>query len=236
MNLTVVTLFLSLLSVPAIPADEPFRNPDRTPRTFGSGGTPLRYVVMGDSTAAGQGADYERGIAVGTATHLATRGAVTMTNMGISGAKVADVVADQIAPAVASKPDVVLLSVTANDVIRLTPVRSMERGLRTIIGSLREANPSVMIVVTGSPEMSSPPRIPFLLRPLAGWRTRSTNRMVQRLAQELRLTFAPIAEKTGKAFHDDHSLFAADHFHPNERGYALWVTVLNRALDEAMKK
>lgn len=202
--------------------------------SFGSSGPSIRYVVMGDSTAAGEGADYAQGIAVGSARALANGRRVELVNLAVSGARARDVKRDQLSQAEALKPDVVLLSVGANDVTHLTCVRSVERNVRSVVKRLRAVNPDVAIVITGSPDMGSPPRIPRLLRPIAAWRTRGINRMMVELARKEHLVFAPIAEVTGPLFRNDRSLFAADQFHPNERGYATWIPVLNRALAEAL--
>jgi lysophospholipase L1-like esterase len=213
----------------------PFQNPSPAPVSFGSDGARLIYVVMGDSTAAGQGALYERGIAISTGRALGVHHRVSMTNLGVSGALAREVFTEQLAAAQRLQPDVVLLSVSANDVTHLTPVRSVERSVRRIVAGLREANPKVVIVVTGSPDMGAPPRIPRLLRPVSSWRTRNMNRMFRSLAAEQHLTFAPIAEETGPLFRADPTLFAADRFHPNERGYAVWIVVLDRALAESLR-
>ncbi|MCU1246440.1 MAG: lysophospholipase L1-like esterase [Acidobacteria bacterium] len=212
----------------------PFQNPSPKPVAFGSADAPLTYVVMGDSTAAGQGAVYERGIAMSTARALGAHHRVSMTNLGVSGALAKEVVTDQLAAARRLHPDLVLLSVSANDVTHLTPVRSVERSVRRIVAGLRQGNPQVIIVVTGSPDMGAPPRIPRLLRPVSSWRTRNMNRMFRNLAAEEHLTFAPIAEETGPLFRADPTLFAADRFHPNERGYATWIAVLDRAIALAL--
>jgi len=203
-------------------------------RTFGSAPPHLTYVVLGDSTAAGVGGDYEVGIAVSTAKHLALHRTVAMTNLAVSGARMADVRKDQLPNAIALRPDLVLLSAGANDVIHLTGVRSMRTDLRAIVGALTAANPQVRIVITGSPDMGSPPRIPRLLRGIASWRTRRVNRMFRAEAESLHLGFAPIADVTGPMFRRDRSLFDTDRFHPNDRGYATWVPVLNDALEKAM--
>jgi lysophospholipase L1-like esterase len=110
----------------------------------------------------------------------------------------------------------------------------MRRDLLAIVSRLRAANPNVAIVVTGSADMSTPPRIPRLLRGVAGARARAVNRMFVSVAKQQRLTFAPIAAETGPLFKKDPSLFGPDRFHPNERGYAVWTTVINRALAEAL--
>ena len=202
--------------------------------SFGSSGPVIRYVVLGDSTGAGVGGDYERGIAVATARALAAGRRVELMNLSVSGARASDVLRDQLPTAERLKPDLVLLTVTANDVTHLTPLRSIRNSIRSTVSRLRAANPEVAIVVTGSPDMGSPPRIPKLLRPVAAWRTRNINSMMESLAAEENLIFAPIAAETGPLFRKDSTLFAADRFHPNERGYETWIPVLNLALAKAL--
>ena len=206
----------------------------RTPLSLGTVGVPLTYVVLGDSTAAGVGAPYDEGIAVQTATRLSSSRRVTMHNFAVSGARMRDVLETQLPSAEALRPELVLLSVGANDVTHLTSIPSMRERLREIVSRLRTANPAVRIVVTGSPDMGSPPRIPWILRGTASLRTRLVNRMFTSEAKSLNLVFAPIAEKTGPLFRADRTLFHPDRFHPNARGYAAWTAVLNEALAQAL--
>lgn len=198
--------------------------------TLGASGPTLTYVVLGDSTAVGVGGAYDQGIAMSTTRSLAEKHRVTMSNFAVSGARTADVLRDQLPAAEAVRPDLVLISVGANDVTHLTPVRSVRRDLQTIIRRLRVANPRTRIVITGSPDMGSPPRIPRLLRGIASRQTTRINKMMMDVASAEGLIFAPIAEVTGPMFRKDRSLFASDRFHPNERGYATWIPVLNRVL------
>ena len=203
--------------------------------TFGSSGPTLKYVVLGDSTAAGIGGTYESGIAVSTARELATRNTVVMTNFAVSGARLRDVRERQVEPAARLRPDLVLLSAGANDVTHLTGVEAMRQDLGAIVRVLTAANPDAKIVITGSPDMGSPPRIPWVLRGIATYRTRKVNRMFREECARHQLTFAPIADATGPLFRRDRSLFASDRFHPNDRGYATWVPVLNEALRTALR-
>lgn len=208
---------------------------DRTPLAFGTGGATLSYVVLGDSTAAGIGAPYDDGIAVKTAVALGQSHRVSMRNVAVSGARMRDVLERQLSIAEAARPDLVLISAGANDVTHLTSIASMRRSLRAIVARLRTANPHVAIVITGAPDMGSPPRIPWILRGPASIRTKMVNRFFEKEARDLELTLAPIAEVTGPLFRKDRSLFADDRFHPNVRGYAAWVPVLNRALADALR-
>jgi len=208
----------------------------RAPLALGDTGAPLIYVVLGDSTAAGVGAPYEEGIAVRTTEQLALTRQVTMHNFAVSGARMRDVLEKQLPQAEALKPDLVLLSVAANDVTHLTSIPSMRRRLREVVPRLRAANPAVRIVITGSPDMGSPPRIPWILRGMSSLRTRMVNKMFVSEAKSLDLVFARIAEKTGPAFRRDRTLFHPDRFHPNARGYAVWTAVLNEALAHALTR
>jgi lysophospholipase L1-like esterase len=213
-------------------ADAPPRAPSAE-ETFGSG-RPLRYLVLGDSTTVAVGGTYERGIARQTARHLGASHQVVMKNVGVSGARVHDVLVEQLPRVGSFVPDVVLLDVGANDVVHLTRAAPLERDLEAILQDLLSRNRSVKIVVTGSADMSSPPRIPRLLRGLSGHRTRVLNRVFERAVARHHLTFAPIARETGPVFKRDRSLFDVDRFHPNDRGYELWIAVINAALDRAL--
>ena len=245
--LLAASALIALLALLAIEAriatttvpDDDYRAPSSAPRSFGSANPErprLRYVVLGDSTAAGRGAPYERGIAVATAGHLAARGPVVLTNLAVSGARFGDVRRDQLAAAVRSRPDVVLVAVGANDVTGLTRLRSVRADLEAIVDQLRAARCEVAIVATGSPDVGAAPRLAQPLRTVAGWRTAQLNAAIEDVVRERGLVLAPIAARTGPRFRADRSLFAADDFHPSAAGYATWVPVIDAALKRALAR
>ncbi|WP_301002519.1 SGNH/GDSL hydrolase family protein [Capsulimonas corticalis] len=209
-------------------------DPVYAPMHFGASGPPLTYLVLGDSTAAGQGGDYRIGIAQSTARHLAETYRVTLINQAVSGATAADVVRDQLPRIRALKPDLVLISLGANDVTHFTTAESLRASLETIVTQILADRPGARIVLTASPQMGSVPRFAQPLRWFAGTQTTRINSVFVAVIRERRLTLAPLAAKTGPIFARDPSLFAADQFHPNDRGYAVWILVLNEALDRAM--
>ena len=230
----VLFLLVEALIIKYNGSDVPAPNIPRAPQTLGTG-PPLTYVVMGDSTSIGQGADYSQSYAVASARHLSQTYHVKFVNVGVSGAVVKDALDTQLSQAAKYKPDVVLLAVGANDATHFTGGKAIQASLQQIIDGLEEANCQVRIVVTGAPAMDSAPRFPWPAKQLMGLRTRQVNAAFAPLVKRDQLTFAPIADKTRAAFLADPTLFAADNFHPNARGYALWKPVINEALDEALR-
>ena len=233
---------LALLAIEAMIAiytvpDDGYRRPSPAPRAFGATDAErprLRYVVLGDSTATGRGAPYDRGIAVATAGHLAASRPVTLTNLAVSGARFGDLRRNQLPAAVRSRPDIVLVAAGANDVTGLTRVGSVRADLEKIVDRLRAARCDVAIIVTASPDVGAVPRLAQPLRAVAGLRTNQVNGAIEDVVRERGLVLAPIAARTGPLFRADRSLFAADDFHPSAAGYATWVPVLEAALDRAL--
>jgi lysophospholipase L1-like esterase len=205
---------------------------NRSAQTVGSGPS-LSYAIMGDSTSISQGSKYEDGFGAASIKHLSKRFTVTSINTGISGATTEDVRNDQLKQVAAFKPDLILLAAGANDVTHFTRGETIRISVQTIINELRRANPDIKIIVTSSPAMDSVSRFPNGAKQLMGLRTKQVNAVFHTLISKNNLISAPIAEKTRDAFIADPSLTASDNFHPNKSGYALWIPVINHAIDDA---
>jgi lysophospholipase L1-like esterase len=209
--------------------------PKNIPRsqTFGSGPT-VTYTVFGDSTAVAQGGAYDQGIAVQSAQFIASKNhTVHLHNYGVSGARTHDVLAKQL-PSMAETPDVVLLSVSANDITHGTRVGTVKRDMESIVATLRQKNPDVKIIITGTPAMGSIPRFPQPTRWLASERTKQMNHMFAQLSSEQTITNVEIAKKLGPMFAKNPDLFAEDKFHPNTAGYDEWSRAITDTLDSTL--
>jgi acyl-CoA thioesterase I len=193
-------------------------------------GPRLTYVVLGDSTAVGQGGSYEKGIAMMTAKYLARNHTVYLHNNAVSGARTGEVRGDQLASAVKLKPDVVLVAAGANDITHLSSIDKVRGDLEYITLVLQKQNPHVRVILTGAPAMGVVPRFPWPVTQLMAARTNELNRALQKSQPEFKFILVPIAEKTGPKFAADPGLFARDKFHPNDRGYAVWNEVLIDAM------
>jgi lysophospholipase L1-like esterase len=191
-------------------------------------GPGLRMVWLGDSTAAGAGASSAEGtlprqVAAGLGQPAAVR------VLAHSGATVADVLRRQVAQVATLRPDVVLVSVGANDTTHLTARGQFHRRYDELVTEL--AGPgagggakAVEIVLLGVPDMGAAPRLAQPLRAVAGWRGERLDAEIAAVAAAHGARYVDIAGSTGPAFrrHPDR-YFAADRYHPSDAGYALWA-------------
>jgi acyl-CoA thioesterase-1 len=159
---------------------------------------------------------------------------VRSINTGVSGATTDEIKNDQLQTVLRFRPDIVLLAAGANDATHFTRSEVTRSSVQSIIDELKKVNPDVQIIVTASPAMDSVTRFPNGAKQLMGLRTRQVNSVFEQLIRKNKLIYAPIAEKTREAFMADPTLTASDNFHPNNRGYSLWIPVINKALDGAI--
>ena len=233
LGIVVISVAAEVLYIKYNGTPVPAPNIPRGPQALGAG-PKLTYVVMGDSTSIAQGADYADGYSFASAQHLADKYEVTFVNTGISGATAESTLQQQLSDAVQYKPDLVLLAVGANDTTHFTKGPAIQKSIQAIVDGLRAANPDVKIVVTRSPALDSVSRFPFGAKQLMQLRTKQVNAAFEPLIIKNNLTLAPIAEQTRDAFLADSTLTAEDKFHPNASGYALWIPVINQAIDRAL--
>ncbi|MDQ3877661.1 MAG: SGNH/GDSL hydrolase family protein [Actinomycetota bacterium] len=198
-------------------------------------GRPLTFVVLGDSTAAGLGAgDPKHAYATDLARMLAETGRrVELVALGVSGARVHDVLTDQVPEAVRAAPDLVFVGVGANDVTHLTRLGSIESDTRAILRHLEATGAT--IVLAGPPDMRARAWLEPL-RTLAGWRGRQVASVMASAASDEGVSVVPLAQKTGPFFaaHPD-TAYAADDFHPGPAGYQAWADAIFPALERALQ-
>jgi lysophospholipase L1-like esterase len=181
----------------------------------------LSILVLGDSTAAGVGADTQDEALPG---HLARafsaeweRG-VAWRAIGENGATTQDIVLRYLDDACHERYDLIFLTVGANDALTLRSRRAFRRDFRTILRRLRAANPKALIMVSSLPGFSQFEALPNPLRfalHLHGQNLENTARKF--VKSEPGVIMSPSAPEYTPGF------FASDRFHPSPRGYRDWV-------------
>ncbi len=197
--------------------------------------TSLRLAVLGDSLAAGLGAEYsfETPGAI-LANQLAQRAgrAVVLTTIATVGAR-SDHLAAQVERALVVRPSVALIVIGANDVTHFRPLNRQAGLLRTAIVALREAGSQV--VVGTCPDVSSSTLFKPPARTVAHRQSRRLAALQTKAALQAGAITVSLVDTLSPEFAArPGELFAADRFHPNSVGYEalaqiLWPAVLTAA-------
>lgn len=173
----------------------------------------LLYVAIGDSAAQGIGASAPKNSYVGViADHLraVTGRTVRVVNLSVSGATVALAVADQLPRFTSLKPDIVTVSIGANDIAAFDPER-FRSGLRAVFAAV----PDHAIVAD----------LPYFFLPWNERLVAEGNRILREEAAARGLQVVPLHETMRKqGLRGIFTQFAEDLFHPNDHGYRVWAS------------
>jgi lysophospholipase L1-like esterase len=203
--------------------------------TFGPpDGERLEFVVLGDSTAAGLGAGSpEHAYATVLSERLGQRGwRVHLDALGVSGARVKDILVTQVPFALGSAPDLVFIGIGANDVTHVTNLGSIATDMDAALELLEPTGAT--IVVAGPPDMRAHAWLEPL-RSLAGWRGRSVASTIETVATRRGHLVVPLAEHAGPYFASNpEDAYGADDFHPGPGGYRAWADAIFPVLVEAL--
>jgi lysophospholipase L1-like esterase len=185
------------------------------------GPDPVSILVLGDSTAAGVGADSQDDALPGNlARRLSAeweRGA-TWRAIGENGATSEDIVRRYLTDATKQSYDLVFVSIGANDALKLRSRAAFRRSFRRIIRRLRSVSPKALILVSSLPGFAQFSALPNPLRWALQLHARSLEEVARRfVAAEPGVLMSPPAPKYTPGF------FASDRFHPSPQGYRDWV-------------
>jgi lysophospholipase L1-like esterase len=188
-------------------------------------GRPLRLAMLGDSGAAGFGAEYSDDTPGALlATVLAERGLhVTLDVLAVTGARSADL-AMQVEWALLAPPDLVVVQIGANDITHWVPPRQATVHLADAIRRLRDAG--ARVVVGTCPDLGALRFIPQPLRAVG--RLKSQQMAAAQAIAVVEAGGVPVAlgAHLGRRFETVPSLFCFDRFHPSAEGYREIVDAL----------
>lgn len=179
----------------------------------------ILYVALGDSTAQAIGAsEPDRGYVGRIAQRLraSTGRPVQIVNLSRSGARVRDVVADQLPKLAGLDPDIVTVAVGSNDIRDYEATR-----FRADIDAL----------IAGVPANTVVGDVPWFMHGGTGRNSGEAAEYVSRVAQARGLPVAGLHQATmRRGWTSMLTDFAADWFHPRDRGYRVWADAFWAAL------
>jgi lysophospholipase L1-like esterase len=191
---------------------------------------PFQVTVIGDSsvTAPGVGGPQEIWISL-VCSRLAVDRYVTLTSFAVSGSRADDLLRDQLEPAIETRPDMMLVSVGANDCIHGVPIPIFERRLDELVGTLKETG--ALIVLSGVGDLGTIPRLKPPLRNLVTRRSERYHRVHERVAQRQGAHVVPHRRDNPTVWYTDRGLWSADLFHVSAAGHQRWAESTWRAIE-----
>jgi len=203
---------------------EPFEGAPEDDGLYGAGpGEPYQLVIIGDSSAAGLGADHGSqtvGAIVAAGLAALTGRQVRLTNAAVVGAESSDL-ERQLATALEDvmRPDVVVIMVGANDVThridRSTAVRHLEQTVRRARALGSE------VVVGTCPDLGTIEPVPQPLRLLIRRWSRDLAAAQTVAVVEAGGRTVSLGDLLGPEFASSPAeMFSRDRFHPSAAGYA----------------
>jgi len=182
--------------------------------TLGSGPL-LRYSAAGDSTSVGIGTKNSRDAYPSQVSEfLGKRNMVVYKNIGVTGAKTKDVLEKQLQSIIDFRPDIVTLSVGANNETHLQTSKNIIGDFELIIDRLTKET-SATIYIANIPDFTGTRLFPWWFVKLIEHNSKAVNRELLKFSNE-RVKIVPI--------HDLGPVeLSGDLFHPNEQGYKKWA-------------
>lgn len=202
--------------------------------TFGDRSDPaLRFVAVGDSTITGPGLDHPDQIWVRhIARRLSDRFHVELISLAVGGSKTRDVLEVQLPAAEAIHPDLVVVSVGGNDILRGVPVPLFERRLDEIVGRLKGVSRAVVLMGVG--DLGTIPRFPVPLSHVASLSGRIADGVHARIALRHGVTKVDHwAYEPEDRWGPD--MFCADLFHPSPAGHLSWSETVYPYIERALR-
>jgi acyl-CoA thioesterase-1 len=196
------------------------------------------YVSLGDSTVQGLGATNQQrtypGIIYGALQE--THKNAVWHNLGRQEFRVCDVINERLDKAISLNPDLITISVGANDIRYRTRARKFENDLATLLTRLKKET-TAQIVMNNIPDFSLTPAVPKNLKSytkLAVWRF---NRIITNQTQKADVVLVDL-HLLSKIYAKNYpETIAPDGFHPTDFGYAIWAnTILGQIQEIVFKK
>lgn len=192
---------------------------------FGSGPT-VRYIAAGDSTAVGEGASsVEQTYTYQLVKELSKTNEVTHSNVAVRGAKTQDVINKQLSQIIEFSPDVVTISIGANDNTHLVSSDSIYENYQEMIERLLSET-KAKIYITNIPNFTGATLLPRVAVAVLEHRSKSLNPKLLALENapgNERIKIINIHDFGWDKFPDRSVTYSFDYFHPSDVGYKNWA-------------
>jgi len=194
---------------------------------FRSREKPFSYVALGDSTVEGVGASQPARSYTGIIhEHLKqARKNTIYNNFGKSNAKISDILKTQLDKAIALQPDLITISIGANDIRHRTPIKEFEHNLELLLKTLKKET-TAEIIINNVPPLANAPIIPKHMRIATGLLLSRINNVIKKQAEKSNVIMVDIYNQSLLFVRNYPEVVSKDGLHPSDFGYAIWANTI----------
>lgn len=191
------------------------------------------YVAVGDSTGVGVGAE-EGGYPARLLKRIKQEhGNARLVNLCVSGATTDDLLREQLAEAISSRPTLITVAIGINDLGHQFTVEEFARNFEEIIKRLK-AGTKAAIVVSNLPDISFAPVVPADMRDETRRQINRFNERIKEIATRYSLPLVDAYAETHAIIPEHPEFFSDDGFHPSDAGYEYWARMMWPAVKAAL--
>jgi len=196
----------------------------------------IRVAAAGDSTLTGPGLDDPGDVWLRQALRAvaeAHQRCFELRSFAVGGARMSDLLRDQLDPLLSSRPDIAVVVVGTNDAIRFTPLSDVSASCARLVERIAAAVPSVLIGGVG--DLANIARLRWPLAGALRLRGRAVDGIIRHtVAGYDNVHYVDVSQADPDFRRGGPSLFVGDMFHPNRDGHALWAAVSRVPLEQAL--
>ncbi len=149
---------------------------------------------------------------------------VSLTNLAVSGSRIADLCGGQLSRAVLAQPELVTLGIGTNDVWRGTPLSEYSSALQDVASALVPTG--AQVVVSNIPDFAFAPAAVMVPKEWYEGRIEPFNAAIATVAAQARWHLVDVYGASQHFLPRHPELFSGDGFHPSDAGYERWAEEL----------
>jgi lysophospholipase L1-like esterase len=184
-------------------------------------------VFLGDSTAYGTGSNTPEESTAGRFGALYPD--ATIRNYGVNGQKIHELV-ETLDTIDFSDADLIVIQIGANDIVRLTPVESIEKDLAILLSRTTKVTKNIILLHGGNVGLA--PIFPFPIDKYYSYKTRMVRKIYLNAEEFFGIQYIDLyRDKESDIFLTDiNRYYANDVFHPSGEGYRVWFEEMVKEL------
>jgi acyl-CoA thioesterase-1 len=193
---------------------------------------PFVFIALGDSAVEGIGATHHTRSYTGVIYAIIKEKfpRTEYHNFGKFGASTREVLSEQLDRAIKLHPDLVTISVGANDMNKKIMPKKFTENLRLIIERLQKET-DAKIVINNLPDFTKSSAISLTHRSLSKLVISKYNKGIEKVASESDVFFIDLHQHSRIYARYYPELIADDKFHPSDFGHALWANTIMTSIE-----